>query len=156
MGSGTFLWPCAIVCPAHGSCMTRPMCGTFNAYTHPRRCLAVRYAHKTASCLDIIRCAPSPPHGRMHRTLEPESREKEMTLGHSGQSAPCLSCLCGPPRPPRAVRACGRPLCLVPQCVRPRRTINKTRYAGPPLSYQLTAPASSAPEAALVGGVGPQ
>jgi len=64
--------------------------------------------------------------------------------------------LCGPPRPPRAVRACGRPLCLVPQCVRPRRTINKTRYAGPPLSYQLTAPASSAPEAALVGGVGPQ
>ena len=164
MGSGTFLWPCAIVCPAHrSSCMTRrAMCGTFNAYTHP--CLAVllalRRPHSARELFGHNAAGTGAPRllswSHMHRTLDAESREKEMTLGHSGQSAPCLSCLCGPPRPPRAVRACGRPLCLVPQCVRPRRTINKTRYAGPPLSYQLTAPASSAPEAALVGGVGPQ
>ena len=101
---------CAIVCPAHRSCMTRrAMCGTFNAYTHPALLQCATSTH-TPGCLDKILCARlSSPHGRMHRTLDAESREKEMTLGHSGQSAPCLYCsLCGPPRPPRAVRACGR------------------------------------------------
>ena len=137
------------------SCMTRPMCGTFNAYTHPAllQCATSTHTH-TPGCLDKILCARlSSPHGRMHRTLDAESREKEMTLGHSGQSAPCLYCsLCGPPRPPRAVRACGGALCLS-VCGLDGRSIKR---ATPPLSYpsyQLTAPASSAPEAALVGGV---
>ena len=163
MGSGTFLWPCAIVCPAHrSSCMTRrAMCGTFNAYTHP--CLAVllalRRPHSARELFGHNAAGTGAPRllswSHMHRTLDAESREKEMTLGHSGQSAPCLYCLCGPPRPPRAVRACGRALCVVPLsvCGLDGRSIKR---ATPPLSYpsyQLTAPASSAPEAALVGGV---
>ena len=141
------------------SCMTRPMCGTFNAYTHP--CLAVllalRRPHSARELFGHNAAGTGAPRllswSHMHRTLDAESREKEMTLGHSGQSAPCLYCsLCGPPRPPRAVRACGGALCLS-VCGLDGRSIKR---ATPPLSYpsyQLTAPASSAPEAALVGGV---
>ena len=147
MGSGTFLWPCAIVCPCvplytrhtGPGCMTRAMCGTFNAYTHP--CLAVllalRRPHSARELFGHNAAGTGAPRllswSHMHRTLDAESREKEMTLGHSGQSAPCLYGLCGPSTTSKGCQSLwpSSVPCCVPCCARPRRTINKTRYAGP-------------------------
>ena len=133
--------------------MTRPMCGTFNAYTHPR--LAVRYAHNTESCLDIIRC---PPARLLMAACIARLRCGEQRKGNDFGpfwSVGAVSIL--PVWPSTTSKGCQSlwqsTVRCASQCVRPRRTINKTRYAGPPLSYQLTAPASSAPEAALVGGL---
>ena len=77
----------------------RAMCGTFNAYTHP--CLAVllalRRPHSARELFGHNAAGTGAPRllswSHMHRTLDAESREKEMTLGHSGSSAKT-----GPPR----------------------------------------------------------